>query len=250
MARVCGRPGSVVGLEELGRDPAMVRPWEVALPRWRGRRNRGSLLRGLWNLSCFVLESVWWLVSWAFILAWRLLDRRRVAPRERDMLRAGAHGESRVATELEKLPDEYWVLHDVRLEARESIRFDGVGLRSAQVDHLVVGPTGIFVIEAKCWSKDHAAEGTAFSPFQQVRRAGHLCYLLLKDEVGETQVRQVVVPVGAPLKPVNGNHVDLIWPSRLSKWIEGGNGSLPRDRVDLVAEALSRRVASRVAPQG
>ena len=248
MARVVGRPGSVVGLEALGTDPGRVRPWEVSLPRWRSRRKRGSLLRGLWNLACFALEAVWSLVSWAFILAWRLVDRRRVAPGERDMLRAGAHGEIRVADELAKLPDEFWVLHDVRLEAREPVKFDGVGLRSAQVDHLVVGPTGVFVIEAKCWSKDHAAEGTAFSPFQQVRRAGYLCYRLVKDEVGETSVRQIVVPVGAPLKPIDRHHVDLVWPSKLSRWIEGGKGTLPRDRVESIAGFLSRSVSSAASP--
>lgn len=244
MARVVGRPGSVVGLAELARDPASVQPWQMNLERHRSRKKRGFLLRGAWNLTCFLLESAWWLLSWTFILIWRLIDRRNVSRRERDMLRAGAHGETRVAAELKGLSDDYWVLHDVWLEAREPIRFDGVGLQTAQLDHVVVGPTGVFVIEVKCWSADHSARGNAFSPFQQVRRAGYLCYRVLKDEVGETKVRQVVVPVGAPLKPTKDQHVDLVWPSKLCKWIEGRKSVLAREAVEAVATCLTRRVRS------
>src|SRR5688572_318883 len=244
MARVFGRPGSVVAAEALGQDPALLEPWEVEFPRFKSRKKSGSLLEELLGLASSVVEVGVWMVSGIVIQGMRLLDRREHSASESSMLRAGAHGETRVAEELERLSDDYWVLHDVRLVASQPMRYDGVGLRTAQVDHLVVGPTGVFVIEAKCWGRDHAAEGYAFSPFQQVRRAGYLCYRLLKDGVGETKVRQVVVPVGAPLKPIDGHHVDLVWPSRLVEHIRGGRESLEKDRVERVAGFLAGRVAT------
>ena len=51
----------------------------------------------------------------------------------------GARGEEKIAGVLAQLPDGYHVFHD----------FD-VG--SHHVDHVVIGPTGVFSVETKCWS--------------------------------------------------------------------------------------------------
>lgn len=51
----------------------------------------------------------------------------------------GAVGEARVAAELRKLPDEYHVIHDFPIG---SVNF---------VDHVVMGPTGVFAVETKDW---------------------------------------------------------------------------------------------------
>lgn len=50
----------------------------------------------------------------------------------------GSEGEGAVETELEKLPQGFFIFHDIST---------GRG----NVDHLVVGPTGIFTIETKRW---------------------------------------------------------------------------------------------------
>lgn len=54
----------------------------------------------------------------------------------------GAEGEEIVARTLSFLPDAYTVFNDLQLDAGPSI------------DHLVVAPTGLFVIETKNWSGD------------------------------------------------------------------------------------------------
>ncbi|MGH3336611.1 MAG: nuclease-related domain-containing protein [Nocardioides sp.] len=55
----------------------------------------------------------------------------------------GAEGEAAVAAALAQLPTETWnVFHDVRWPGR----------RYANVDHIVVGPAGVFVVDAKNWS--------------------------------------------------------------------------------------------------
>jgi hypothetical protein len=51
----------------------------------------------------------------------------------------GARGEERVAFLLEALPAGYHLFHDFSCARRETI------------DHVVVGPRGIFVVETKCW---------------------------------------------------------------------------------------------------
>lgn len=54
----------------------------------------------------------------------------------------GAVGEARVASELRKLPDGYHVIHDFSIG---NVNF---------VDHVVIGPTGVFAVETKDWYGD------------------------------------------------------------------------------------------------
>ena len=55
--------------------------------------------------------------------------------------RKGMQGEERVVSELSSLRDEFLVLNDVMLRG-------GMG----NIDHIVVGPTGVFVVETKNFS--------------------------------------------------------------------------------------------------
>ena len=54
--------------------------------------------------------------------------------------KAGYTGEALVANRLDDLPEDYYVFHDVKHR-------DLAG----NIDHLVVGPTGVFVLETKNW---------------------------------------------------------------------------------------------------
>jgi hypothetical protein len=59
----------------------------------------------------------------------------------------GARGEERVALLLAGLPSAYHVFHDVPC--------GGAG----GIDHAVIGPTGLFVVETKCWAGAVTLEG-------------------------------------------------------------------------------------------
>src|SRR3954471_8847797 len=60
-----------------------------------------------------------------------------------DAYERGADGEERTAQALAMLPASGWfVLHDVRWP----------GKRFANIDHVVIGPGGGFVIDSKAWS--------------------------------------------------------------------------------------------------
>lgn len=50
----------------------------------------------------------------------------------------GAVGEERVGRELAKLPHGYYVFHDIKIPGSK-----------ANIDHLVIGPTGVFIVETK-----------------------------------------------------------------------------------------------------
>ena len=56
---------------------------------------------------------------------------------------AGAEGERRVADALTQLPEEWLVLHDRLLMP---------GLAESNLDHLLVGPAGVILVDAKNWA--------------------------------------------------------------------------------------------------
>lgn len=102
---------------------------------------------------------------------------------------------------LKKLPETYYVINDVTLELDKSVFFDGDWLSSAQIDHLVVGPAGAFVVEVKNWSKKFTSDGDFFDPYKQVKRHNYVCYTLLRKQF-EVKVRNIIAYAGhIPEKP-------------------------------------------------
>jgi hypothetical protein len=87
----------------------------------------------------------------AALASWRL--RFRPSEQARTWQR-GAHGERHTARLLDRLPrDGYVVFHDLAVPGSP-----------ANVDHLVIGPTGLFVIDSKQWtgSVHQSADGLAW----------------------------------------------------------------------------------------
>jgi hypothetical protein len=88
----------------------------------------------------------------AALVGWRLRFRPSTQARS---WRRGAHGEQRTARLLDRLTgDGYVVFHDLAVP----------GNASANVDHLVIGPSGVFVIDSKQWtgSVHLSADGLAW----------------------------------------------------------------------------------------
>lgn len=76
-------------------------------------------------------------------LARRRRQKAELLSRQAEMYEKGAEGEVRTASALSTLPVSEWTqLHDLRWPGR----------RFANIDHVVVGPGGIFVIDSKNWS--------------------------------------------------------------------------------------------------
>jgi hypothetical protein len=137
------------------------------------------------------LMGAWW---WpAIFLALGLLfvlERMAGEGRVLDLvpLRSGILGEEAVADALAVLPSSYWVLH-------------GVPTGHGDVDHVVIGPTGVFALETKAWRGSfyrkrgqlHCNGKPAEHVLRQARgAAGQVRHLLLEAGVDEW-VEAVVV---------------------------------------------------------
>lgn len=106
--------------------------------------------------------------------------------RSAELWERGAEGERRTAETLSVLPAESWtVFHDLRWPGR----------RFANVDHVVVGPPGVFVIDSKNWSgsitvtdkvlrqNGRAREDAVVSAAESALAVGQLAPLLRPDLV-------------------------------------------------------------------
>jgi hypothetical protein len=78
----------------------------------------------------------------AYNVARRQREEAERLQRSAALWERGAQGEEAVARSLADLPDEWVVLHDLAWPGRQR----------ANLDHVVVGPGGVFVVDAKNWS--------------------------------------------------------------------------------------------------
>lgn len=157
----------------------------------------------------------------------------------------GAEAELTVKEQLRSLPSYAVVFNDVRLKADRRIRFDGASLQSAQIDHVVLMPAGVFIIETKCWSRKSAESGGFHDPFDQVRRANYLCYDMLRRTIGKTSLRSIIVSFGHLPDPPPNSYVKVARPDRLVGYLRGfGDAGMSWDKIAAIRSFLEARTAS------
>lgn len=153
----------------------------------------------------------------------------------------GASAELAVIDELKKLPADHIVINDVQLKARRYIRFDGKPLQSAQIDHLILSPAGVFVVETKCWSRGFAEHGNYHNPFDQVRCASYLCHVVMKDSFGSIKVRSIIACVGhLPDRNTEKDYVKILRINELNGYISWfKNEEISPDRLSRMPKFFS-----------
>lgn len=97
----------------------------------------------------------------------------------------GAIGEHKVVKELENLSDENILINDFTINFHPAIYFrqEDDYIKSIQIDHLLVTPAGLFLIETKNWSVKSLANLDLRSPVQQVRRSNFALFKTLTDSI-------------------------------------------------------------------
>jgi hypothetical protein len=174
-----------------------------------------------------------WLVGLAVaaLVSWRL--RFRPSEQARSWQR-GAHGERQTARLLDRLTrDGYAVFHDLAIPGSP-----------ANMDHLVIGPSGVFVIDSKQWtgSVHQGSDGLAWHNHYRLDRT-------VETVRWEAQVigRLLGIPA-APLLCVHGAHVHggglhtqgvAIVPAHLLRAALGYDRVLSDTDVELLAATAS-----------
>lgn len=99
----------------------------------------------------------------------------------------GAIGEQKVVDELKKLPDSFTVINNFALEFSPPIlnKKTGESIVSIQTDHIVIGPSGVFLIETKNWSQNSINNENFYSPVDQIRRSNYALFRYLNNSVNQ-----------------------------------------------------------------
>lgn len=96
----------------------------------------------------------------------------------------GALGEQKVVTTIEALSDDYFLINDFVVSFSPPVYFrqENEYIKSIQIDHLLIAPSGVFLIETKNWS-DHSIENLSLrSPVRQIKRSSFALYKMLNNE--------------------------------------------------------------------
>lgn len=124
---------------------------------------------------------------------------REIAVESRN-IEGGRRGEQKMADLLaEQLADDHVILNDLELR---------VAHERSQIDHLVLAPSGIYVIESKFWAgqlsgdirdaqwtqrKSNGSTRSVKSPVQQVERQRRIFITLLAAQVPEDRIHALAV---------------------------------------------------------
>jgi len=95
----------------------------------------------------------------------------------------GAIGEQKVVNTLQKLSDDFTLINNFNYTFKSPLKkTQGKTLiRTIQIDHILIAPSGIFLIETKNWSEHSINNIEMRSPIQQTNRSGYALYKILNN---------------------------------------------------------------------
>jgi hypothetical protein len=160
-----------------------------------------------------------------------------------------ARGELAVIGALRRLPDNFILLNSLKLKSNEFVRREGRRLLPEQVDHVVIGPTGIFIVESRSWSRGIVQAGGGSDALAQIGRAGHLCRMLLTAARLPAAVCSVIACSAPPSEEPLANTFAVVPPDRLDEFVRAKRPEwfLARREIEVIREFLGRYLLSREA---
>jgi len=152
--------------------------------------------------------------------------------------RMGAKGEREVSRRLRKLSSSWMTLHDLPL-----------GRNGANLDHLVVGPGGVFALNTKnlrgkVWVAERAllVNGHKTDYLWKSKAEAERVGGILSKATGNTVVvKPVLVVMGAELNVKAQPHgVTVVTRKRIRSWLEGRPGQLTDAEVNTITDVARR----------
>jgi tetratricopeptide (TPR) repeat protein len=153
----------------------------------------------------------------------------------------GAQGEEFVIRVLSQLPEEFCILNDVNLRFNPAIHWKNSWIKSSQIDHIVVGPTGVFLVETKKWKASDIQLKSEDLLFQ-VKRANYALWRYLLDYYRKDQLPKiwnvVVATQGSDSTSKLGQYIDVITPYQLPAYITRRQANLSKDTIENLVTIL------------
>ena len=157
----------------------------------------------------------------------------------------GAIGEEEVIDSLSQLPDEYHVVNDINLHFDRAIHWHKHNeyIKNCQIDHIVIGPTGIYLLETKNW-KVADIEVKSDKLIHQVQRANLALWLYLKNYYRKNECPKIFgvvvsMNIGHTGKKLD-KFIDIITPSQLYGYITRRMMVFSEDQITRLVQILNR----------
>lgn len=185
------------------------------------------------------------------------LDHAKNIVEELSTLIAGAIGENQVVEELRRLPDNYYLLNDFSMKFNPPIFYkeQRARIRSIQIDHLLIGRSGVFLIETKNWSKKSIESLDLRSPIDQIKRTSYALFILMHSEKNPTLTKHHwgsrKIPIRNLLVMTNEkpkeefHHVKVLSLSELNSYVEYFPEILSDSEVKYISSYLGGRVGQK-----
>jgi hypothetical protein len=95
----------------------------------------------------------------------------------------GCVGEIKAINLFKNLPEQYYVINDFRERFNPPIynRNENDKIFSIQLDHIIIGPTGVYLIETKYWNQKSIENNQLFSPVKQLKRGSYALFIIIND---------------------------------------------------------------------
>ncbi len=139
----------------------------------------------------FITSNVFEAVKQSVHYSLSELERKKAIIDNLNSLIYGALGEQKVVKSLENLSDDYILINDFSVSFSPAIyyRQENDYIMSIQIDHILVSPSGIFLIETKNWSEKSLENLSLHSPVKQIRRTSFVLFKLLNNEISNYHLR-------------------------------------------------------------
>ncbi len=150
-------------------------------------RNSVKIFNEKTNRYEYLLSNFTDAVNKSCLVPVKELERKKRIIDEVNPFIYGALGEQKVVEELENLSDEYFLINDFSLSFRSPIynRQENDYIKSIQIDHVLVSPSGVFLIETKNWSKESLSNVNFRSPVKQIKRTNFALFKILSEEINK-----------------------------------------------------------------
>ncbi|MBL7839649.1 MAG: NERD domain-containing protein [Cyclobacteriaceae bacterium] len=184
--------------------------------------------------------------SWRTLLD---LDKKQNVINEIKSYIYGAIGENKVVEELKQLPDDYILINDFSYTFYKPLYFKQQHTRisSIQIDHLLISPAGVFLIETKNWSKDSIQNLNLRSPVEQIQRTNYALFILLHRsgfQLGAHHWGERKIPIRNLIVLINNKpreefqHVKVLTLNELVQHVKFAKPTLSREEMREIVEYL------------
>ena len=165
-------------------------------------------------------------------------------------LLAGAIGEERVVQEISKLPDHYILINDYSLRFRKPLydKRKQEWIYSVQLDHVLIAPAGVFLLETKNWSRASMKDQDLWSPVKQIQRHSYALFRIMNSDqfrdIKNDPWGEVRIPIRNLLVMIRhkpGNHfryVKVLKVDELIPYVTRFDDLFTPDEVNRIAEGL------------